>query len=479
MHVLRRATAVAVTVAAITGSAVAVAPAAVSPTLVESSSRLGIESFAVAISPAGERSALAYAGAVRGSRRSKLKLRAKLGRGRRFTAGQQLEHLRRGTGDRADVRIDDVKVAVSPDGVAVAAWIVKTARRDFSRSVTRVRIATAQPGGRFGRPRTPLRTTAPSLSLNALVAGRDGLVVLSLLRDDAVEVLVGRGGRFGARQRIGTSTLYVTPPTLALAPTGAVIAAWSPTFGSAAQAAILPQRARRFLATHPISGPGLPASHARAVAGPGGAGVAWTSGSPFDAPSSPGSVRFARLRTDAAAFAAPVALADVSISGAPAVGIARPGVAGAWRHYGVRTEPGDSDFFVNSRVAASASWIAGPTPRRLSELPALALRPVVAALPDRVLIAWREAPVGLRATRRIRLAVAGPDGWLPTAGPQHGGPADVQTTPTTGIIDDERPSGGDLSIAAGSSGALLAWLSVTRTSDGEAIDRLRVASYRP
>jgi len=478
MHVLARATAGLCTALALAAAVATSAAATVSPTLAESGSTLAVEQFGIAMSTEGERSALAYAGVVTGSRRREMKLRARVGRGRTFGASRLLESLRRASGTRAQISITDLKVAVSPDGRAVAAWIATTFSSDFSHARRRLRVAAAAPRGQFGAARTVL-TTARPLDIDALVAGRGGLIVLALQRSDAVEVLVLRdGGRFRAPQRIGTSTIFAAPPTLALASRGLVVAAWSPAFDSAAQAAVLPTGGLRFLGARPVSPPGQPTSYARAVAGPGGAGVVWSSGSSSGPPSATGSVGFARLRRDASALAAPETVAAVRISGAPSGAITRRGLATVWRHYIDETVPGDSDFFVNSRVAATASWTGDVAPRRLSEPPASAFRPVIAALGDRALVAWREAPAYALGFA-IRLAVAGPDGWLPTVDLRPGGGSDVQTRPSTGISDDERPSGADLQITAGRDGALLAWLTSTTTSDGERVGRLRVASYRP
>ncbi|MGH2898362.1 MAG: hypothetical protein ACRDMZ_06780, partial [Solirubrobacteraceae bacterium] len=216
--------------AALAACAAAAAPATatVSPTLAESGRTLAVEQFAIAMNPAGDRSALVYGGAVAGTRRRALRLRARVGHGRSFTASSLLESMRRGTGSRAQISITDVTVAVGRDGTAVAAWVASTFRRDYGHPRRRLRIASATPRGRFGRARTLLVASGRSLEIDALVVGRGGLAVLALQRDDAVEMLVGRArGRFGARQPIGTSAIFAAPPTLALAPGGAVVAAWS------------------------------------------------------------------------------------------------------------------------------------------------------------------------------------------------------------------------------------------------------------
>ena len=480
MHIVRSAV-VALLLLLVSGSITAtVAPAAISPPLVESGPELDVETFAVAMSPAGERSALLYEGRVRASpRQERTLLRVRLGRGRTLAASQKLEDLRPGTGIRRNVRIDDVKLAVAPEGTAVAAWVATNASKDFGRSEYRLRVATARAGHRFGRPQTAL-LLAQSFSLEGLVAGRDGLTVLGLLRGHKVEVAVRRGaGRFSRRQAIGSSRSYVAPPTFALAPSGAVVAAWTPANATPAMASVLAPRARRFRPAVAVSTAGEATDYGRAVAGPGGAGVAWIVARTDD-PAAPRRPRFARLHRTGVTFAAPVTIADVNASGGPHVAISRLGLATAWRHYGVHTEPGDSDSLTSSRVAANASWLADTTPRRLTEPPSLAARPVTAALGDRALIAWREIPQYDKRTP-IRVAVAGPAGWLATVSVPRSRAEQTgrREHAAFGIDDDERPSRDDLAITAGRSGALLAYLIYVPSQDGNADRRLHVAGYRP
>ena len=104
-----------------------------------------------------------------------------------------------------------------------------------------------------------------------------------------------------------------------------------------------------------MSAAGEPASYAGAVAGPGGAGVAWTMASVQNMPAPvAGQVRFARLQ--AGAFSAPVTLAEGAISGAGQLALPRGGAATTWRQYVDKTEPGDSDYFVNSQRSRSPRW---------------------------------------------------------------------------------------------------------------------------
>ena len=431
--------------------------------------------FAIALNPSGDRSALVYGGPVPGSRSGRTMLVAQLGEGRRFSSSQRLEDLRRGTGARAEVRLNAVRISVAPDGDAVAAWVVMTASRDFGHQRYRLRLARAAAGERFGRARTAL-TAARPFELSGLVAGRDGLAVVALSRDQRAQFLVGRHrGRLAAPQDLGASTTYVAPPSLALAAGGAVLAAWSPSIGSTAQAALLARGARRFEAARTVSAAGEPASYAGAVAGPGGAGVAWTRASVQSMPAPvAGQVRFARLQ--AGAFSAPVTLAEGAISGAGQLALPRGGAATTWRQYVDKTEPGDSDYFVNSQLFAQSPLAGDTAPRALSQLPAIAFRPVIGALGDRALVLWREAPV-LTIGSRLRLAVAGPSSWVRTVTVADGG-LNVRTTPQTGIVDDEYPSG-DPAIATGRERALLAWSAPARNERGETLHRVRLASYRP
>ena len=428
------------------------------------------------MNPSGERSAVAFEGLVRGSRGRRTQLFARLGRGRSFGRRQQLDDVRSGPGVRAQGTISDVRVAVSPEGVAVVGWIVTTVATRNGSVRRQARIAIAQAGERFGRPRTLLRPAPDStLYLAGLVAGARGLVVLCLERGNRVEVLVRRAGgdRFAAPQRIGTATSFDAPPTLALAPDGKVLAAWTSQVDGTAKGSVLRRGGVRFGPARTVSAAGEATEFARAVAGPGGAGVAWKqTTSPITA------LRFARLRSADRTFAPAVTLADARINGAPHVALPRPGIATAWRDYEVITEPGDNDFFRNPRLSATASWLGVNGPRALSALPALALRPALAALPGQALIAWEEVPADEPGSR-IRLAVAGADGWQATQTVAPDGPSEPRTRQTTSVLGDERPGGSDLAIAAGRSTAVLAFSTFTSASDGEQVGRLRVAGYRP
>ncbi|CAN5160172.1 hypothetical protein BH20ACT16_BH20ACT16_02390 [soil metagenome] len=341
MHVLRLSVVTLAIAAVVAGTGASAAPAAVSPSTTVSFGGLAVEHFGIAMNPSGERSAVAFEGLVRGSRGRRTQLFARLGRGRSFGRRQQLDDVRSGPGVRAQGTISDVRVAVSPEGVAVAGWIVTTVAKRDGPVRRQVRIATAPAGKRFGRPQTVLvGSTNGTLYLAGLVVGDRGLTALCLERGNRVEVLVRRrvGARFAPRQQIGGDTPFEAPPSLALAPDGKILAAWTSQRDATAKGSVLRKGGLRFGPARTVSPPGEPTAYARAVAGPGGAGVSWRHSA---SPSTP--VRFARLRTADRTFTAPVTLADVPISGAPQVALPRLGFATAWRNYEVVTESGDND----------------------------------------------------------------------------------------------------------------------------------------
>jgi len=455
------------------GCAAASAQAGVSPSRVVSGAGFGVEDFSIAMNPAGARYAVAFVGA-RGTR---VQVLTRLGRGDRLQAVRRLENLRERSGRGGFVRISDPMTAVARDGDAIAAWIVTTVARRDAQPSYRLRVSTTSSNGSFRRPSTLVSSRSSQLALTGVVAGRRGRAVVSWLRGNRVEVFVRRASRFGARQVIGSSRDFDGPPELAMSPSGAAVAAWTPTPGSSAMASVLRATGQRFGRARRVSSAGERTAYARAVAGPGGTGVAWTVAAPSTAPAA-GVLRFARMRSGAGAFAAPVTIAALDTDGAPHVALPRLGVATAWRHFTVHTEPGDTDSITASRLQASASWLAGAAPRGLSESPSLALRPVLAALGDRALVAWREAPE-YNAGTPVRLAVATADGWQPTVTLPLGEPVEGSPSRTFGIDAGERRSANDLAIAAGARGALLAWVTHTSSADGHATGRLRVAAYQP
>lgn len=451
----------------------AAAPAAISPQLVVSAPELDLTGFSLAMNPSGTRSAVVQTG----RRGARTQLLTRLGRGRSFGASQRLDDVRMRPGNGGFVLIKQPRASVSPDGSAVAAWLVTTVARRDGQPRYRLRFAIAPDGERFGRAHTLLSSARSQVELTGLLAGRRGLVVISWKRGQRVFVAVRRGARgFGAHQPIASDSDYGAPPTLALSPGGSVVIGWSPVAQPAAQAAILRAGALRFGPAQTVSAPGEPAYLARAVAGPGGAGVAWSLSGPFGLPAR-GTLRFARLGAGAG-FAPPVTLADVHADGGPQVALPKLGVFTAWRHYTSVTEPGDNDMFSASRVAAAASWVGGAAPRRLSEPPALAHRPAVAALADRALIAWQQEP-GSDVASPVHLAVAGADGWQPTQTIAADPSALGSGLKVTRMYDDERYSELDPALVAGSASALLAWTTREATSAESSHGQLRVVTYTP
>lgn len=425
------------------------------------------------MNPAGAR----FAVALVGERGTRVQVLTRLGRGERLQAVRRLEDLRGRNSRGGFVRISDPMTAVARDGDAIAAWIVTTVARRDGQPSYRLRVSTTSSNGSFRRPRTLVSSRSSQLALFGVVAGRRGRAVVGWLRGNRVEVVLRRGSRIGAPRVIGSSRDFDGPPQLAMSTSGAAIAAWTPARGSAAMASVLRATGRRFGRARRVSSAGEPTAYARAVAGPGGAGVAWTAAAPSTDPAS-GVLRLARLRTGAGTFAAPVTIAGLDTDGAPHVALPRLGVVTAWRQFTTHTEPGDTDSITASRLEASASWVAGAAPRRLSEPPALALRPVPAALGDRALVAWREAPEYNVGTP-VRLAVATGEGWQPTVTLPLDEPVQGPPSRNFGIDAGERRSANDLAIAAGARSALLAWVTHTSSSDGHATGRLRIAAYRP
>jgi hypothetical protein len=172
----------------------------------------------------------------------------------------------------------DPQVAVGRDGTAVAAWV------DHGR----LRVALAAPGRRFGRARTLVRGVQLLLggvgvtpAGRAVVAWRQGNVPTALIR-----AAVRPPGRpFGRPRTLGDSQY---PPALAVAPAGTVIASWlttarlpapgePPSFEGNPRllASTLPASAASFTAPVELAGILDYAGEPQALAGPGGAAVAW------------------------------------------------------------------------------------------------------------------------------------------------------------------------------------------------------------
>lgn len=453
----------AVLAAALTTGAVP-AHGAVSPVRVITSDRLDVEDFAIAMNPSGTRSTVAFAARERGKPTGQVKLYARLGRGRALDPARLIETLRTASGPRVDV--SDAKAAIAPDGSAAVTWIATTGR------TKRVRIATAVPGQSFTKPRTVFTTSARSLVLTGVVSGRIGLLVVSWRRGAVVEAAVRqRSTRFSKPQTLGTSDTF-DPPTLALAPSGVTIATWSTTLMSPSTA-VLPLGSKRFrrVADRTDS---TEVTFPRIVTGPGGAALAGTahrSGTGL----LEGQLFASRLSGDS--FGTPFAIADDGSAGAPYASLSRRGISTAWRHYRVVSNAGEDDRLTDSRVSANASWLDSGATRRLSDLPALAGRPAVAALHDRSLVAWTEQTDN---SQRLRLAVAGPTAWLPTRTFWRA-PSLTAGTPVSPVQTTfpEQRAVGELAIAAGPHAAILAWLGVTPAAGGAVVGRLRLMGYRP
>ena len=291
-------------------TAPAAAPAAISPQRAVSGSELDLSDFSIAINPAGARSAVVLTGA-RGSRTQVL---TRLGRGRSFGPSQRLDDAAHASRQRRLRAVNAPKVSVAPDGGAVAAWLITTVPRPDAQPSYRVRVAIAPDGARFGRAHTLVSATTGRVELTGLIAGRRGLAVVSWRRGERTLAAVRRGSKgFGSHQAIAGGTDYGSPVTLALSPGGAVVAGWSSVQAPTAQAAILRAGGRRFGTARTVSAPGESARFGRAVAGPGGAGVAWSLATRFGDPAN-GTLRFARLRS-ADGFAAPVTLAGAGADG--------------------------------------------------------------------------------------------------------------------------------------------------------------------
>jgi len=458
-------------VAALGCAAAAPAQATVSPSSLVSAADFRVDDFSIAMNPAGERSAVTLVG----ERGTRLQVLARLGRGDSLRPGRRLEDLRARSGSGGYARFSDPVTAVAPDGAAIAAWIVTTVASRDGQPSYRLRVSTASPNGSFGSPRTLMSSRSSQLTLTGAVAHRGRRAVLSWLRGNRVEVAVRSGSRFGTPRTIGSSRDYDGPPQLAISAGGTAVAAWSPTQGSAAMASVLRPTGRRFGVARSVSAPGERTAYARAVAGPGGTGVAWTVEAPSAIPAA-GVLRFARMRTAAGTFAAPATLASLDTDGAPHVALPRLGVTTAWRQFTTHTEPGDTDSITASRLDGASSWLGGAAPKRLSEPRSLALRPVLAALGDRALVAWLEAPE-FNVGTPVRLAVATAGGWQPTVTLPLDEPREGPPSRTFGIDAGERRSARDLAIAAGGRGALLGWVTSRQASDGSVSARLRIAAY--
>jgi hypothetical protein len=172
------------------------------------------------------------------------------------------------------------RVAVGPDGTAVAAWVAHEV----------LRVAVAPPGRPFGRVQTVVRTRA-SLLLGGVGVTASGRAVVAWRRGNAgawvVQAAVRAPGRaFGGVRTLGDSQY---PPALAVSPSGMVLVAWltrprmpapgtPPTLEGNPRvlAATLAAGATRFAAPVQLAGPPSPVFNPPdAASGPGGAAVVW------------------------------------------------------------------------------------------------------------------------------------------------------------------------------------------------------------
>ncbi|MGI8623836.1 MAG: hypothetical protein ACR2NB_10235 [Solirubrobacteraceae bacterium] len=410
----------------------------------------GVCDFAAAITPGGGRSALVYTRPARdcndvGS------LYARVGRGRKMRRAVALERRSTRKGARA-VQIFGARLAAGPDGSVVAAWIVRGRARRYDE----VRAAVARPGHGFGGPQTLARRRThadrvPEIDLAGVVAGRGATIVVSWAAGtppaSVLRIAVRRGaGRFGRQQTLGPIYLLglfgEAPATLAVSPSGIVVAGWRPGEDHSATAATLRARHRTFGSRRKVSG-GDDALAVRAVGGPGGAGVSWQTRAAGGAAVL---MRLARLRRDAG-LTRPATLAVADTAGGlevdgPHVAFTAAAPFAAWQRFRDISEAGDGAMDMTSVQAA----IAGARPATTLSSPGAGVgRPVLVALSDRALAGWVEGELRVAASRSGR--------WSPP-----------RTLP--GIA-------GRFTIAAARRSAIVAWLAVTE--DGR--QRVRLAVY--
>lgn len=380
-----------------------------------------VSDFSLATSPAGGRAALLYRADAGGGGGQTL-LFARLGLGRDLGPVRRLED-RRGPSGRRLVTVFGSKVAVSPDNGAVAAWVA----RGREPGQDQLRVAIAPRGRGFGTPRTLYRArgrngVVPDLRLAGVVAGSHGRAVVTWTLQSAAgtsmraAVRTGAGG-FGAPQALGAVGSAATPPALVLAPSGAVAAAWmrrGPR--TSVRAATLQPRARRFGRTRVISGTD-DAGDVAAFSGPGGAAVSWSGGLRAHGGLRP--LRMARLRRDGT-FAAPQTFALVEPGLAPLevdglqLGFPLAGPVAAWQVFQDISEAGDgakSQTRIDTMIGRGDNVFHAPQTR--SAPGAQTGLPVVAALADRMLVAWPERVD--RQAWHLRLAAhRSAGGWGPT-----------------------------------------------------------------
>jgi hypothetical protein len=383
-----------------------------------------VDDFSLATSPAGGRVALLYAAQAGGGTGQQL-LFARLGLGRNLGPVRRLEDRRSDSG-RRQVTVFSSRVAVSSDNAAVAAWVARG--REAGRDQLRVAIA---PRGRgFGPAQTLARVRGrrgyvPSVTVTGLVAGAHGRVVVAWSLGGpgkpSMHAAVRTPGRgFGAPQRLGTVGFASSvPPALALAPSGAVLTAWmlrGSDDRASVRAATLRPGGRRFGASQLVSGAD-DADDVGLFAGPGGAAVTWSNRRPAAGRLMP--LRMARVRRDGT-LGAPQTFAlvergpqSLEVDGLQ-LGFPLAGPVAAWQVFNDISEAGDGNkdqTRIDTMIGRGANVFHAPQTRTAPGVQTGL--PVVAALADRMLLAWPER-VGAD-TWHLRLA-AHPSGgdWGPT-----------------------------------------------------------------
>jgi hypothetical protein len=423
-----------------------------------------IDDFALATSPAGGRAALLYSAQAGGSNGDQNLLFARLGLGRNLGPVRRLEDRRRGS---RRVTIFSSRVAVSSDNTAIAAWVARG--REAGRDQLRVAIA---PRGRgFGPARTLQRVRGrrgyvPAITVSGLVASPRGRAVvawsLATTKTQTMHAAVRtRGGRFARPQRLGTVGFASSgPPALALGPSGAVLAAWMlrDDDDTSVRATTLRPGARRFGAPQRVSGADR-ADDVGVFAGPGGAAVSWSAGLPANGGLRP--LRIVRMRGDGTLAARQtLALVEPGI-GANEVdglqlGFPLAGPVAAWQAFHDISEAGDDardQTRIDTMIGRGTNVFHAPQTRTVPG--AQTGFPVVAALTDRMLLAWPER-IGAD-TWHLRLA-------------EHRSGGDWGPTRTFADID------GSIAIAASRRSALVLWQPFEPFAEQRV---LQLAVYRP
>jgi hypothetical protein len=423
-----------------------------------------IDGFDLAASPAGGRVALLYGANAGGSGGGQRLLFARLGEGRNLGPVRRLEDRRSASGARR-VTTFGGHVAVSADGSAVAAWVA----RDREAGRDQLRVAIAPRGRGFGPARTLLRVRGrsgyvPYIAVGGVVAGARGRAVVAWSSGQpgkaVMQVAVRTRGRgFGAPQTLGAvGPATATPPAIVLAPSGAVMAAWTRRDDdtTVARSATLRRSDRRFGATRQISGPDQ-AGAVSAFTGPGGAAVVWS-----DDRRAAGTLirlRIARLRRDGT-LTAPQTIATVDrgiqaheVDGLQ-IGFPLAGPVAAWQVFDDISEAGDgrkNQTHVDSAVSRDGAFAPQQTRSTPGVLTGL---PVAGALADRTLVAWPEFTDG---AWHLRLAVR---------------PSDGDWGPTRTFADSD----GTIAIAASRSSAIVVWQPFAPFVEQRV---LQLAVYRP